>query len=452
MDLRLRYAKPLMGLFASVICLSLGVVPSTASEEVVSRLDVDSVWSGHRVGFCLLTHAPYQFVAYYDASRRMVVASRKLDDDSWTYTTLPESVVWDSHNYITMAVDDEERLHLSGNLHGNPLVYFRTRDPLDIETFERVESLVGHEEGRMTYPRFFRGPSGEMIYTYRDGKSGAGNQIYNVYDSKEHTWSRLLDKPLTDGRGEMNAYINGPRLGPDGRYHCVWVWRDTPDCATNHHVSYMRSNDLRHWENIRGEKLELPVTIESPWTVVDPVPPGGGLINGNAQFGFDGDNMPVVTYHKYDEAGNSQVYNARWTGEEWKNAPSTAWDSRWEFSGGGSIEFKVRVYPIRIGKSGEVTQDWSHWELGRQRWQLNPETFAPEKRIPPPAKSSKLDFGPLQSQFPDMQLRTAGDSGKSDKASRRYMLRWETLGMNRDRPREKPWPGPSKLMLLTIDR
>lgn len=434
-----------------ILCV-LGVARSVVSEEIVSTLEVDSVWSGHRVGFSLLTHAPYQFVAYYDASRTMVVASRKLGDDEWTHKTLPESVVWDSHNYITMAVDDEERLHLSGNLHVNPLVYFRTREPLNIETFERVESLVGSEEERMTYPRFFRGPLGEFIYTYRDGSSGSGNQIYNVYDSTDDSWGRLLEQPLTDGQGEMNAYINGPRLGPDGRYHCVWVWRDTFDCATNHHVSYMRSRDLRHWENIRGDALELPVTIESPWTVVDPVPPGGGLINGNAKLGFDANYKPVVTYHKYDEAGKSQVYNARWMGERWRISPSTAWDSRWDFSGGGSIEFKVRVQPIHVSKSGEVTQDWVHWELGRQRWRLNPETFAPVKQIPMPLKSTSVSLGPVQSEFPGMELRTAGDSGKSEDASRRYVLRWETLGPNRDHAREKPWPEASKLVLNTIAR
>lgn len=439
------------GLVATCFLLC-ALAQSVWAEEVVSRLEVDSVWSGHTVGFNLLTHAPYQFAAYYNASREMVVASRKLDEDSWTYVTLPESVVWDSHNYIAMTVDDSERLHLSGNLHVDPLVYFRTRDPLDIQTFERIESLVGTQEERMTYPRFFRGPSQELIYTYRDGSSGSGNQVYNVYDSENDSWSRLLDKPLTDGQGKMNAYIDGPRLGPDGRYHCVWVWRDTFDCATNHHVSYMRSRDLRHWENVRGDALELPVTIESPFTVVDPVPPGGGLINGNAKLGFDADHNPVVTYHKYDEAGNSQVYNARWTDDAWKILQSTTWGTRWEFSGGGSIPFDVRVRPIRVSGSGVVTQGWSHWELGTQTWRLNPDTFAPEEQLPQPAKSAALDLGPIDSIFPGMTIRTAGDSGKSDVSGRRYLLRWETLGPNRDRPREQPWPEPSRLVLFTVQR
>lgn len=443
--------RHILGLVIFVLLL-IATFQFATGEEIVSRLEVDSVWSGHRVGFSLLTHAPYQFVAYYNASREMVVASRRLDSEEWRYETLPERVVWDSHNYITMAVDYLERLHVSGNLHVNPLVYFRTREPLEIQSFERVDALVGRKEDRMTYPRFFRGPSNELIYTYRDGSSGSGNQIYNVYDANNDTWERLMDKPLTDGQGKMNAYINVPRIGPDGMYHCVWVWRDTPDCATNHHVSYMRSRDLRHWENVRGEALKLPVTIDSPGTVVDPVPPGRGLINGNALLGFDAENNPVVTYHKYDGHGNSQVYNARWVGDEWGISQSTNWESRWEFSGGGSIEFKVRVRPIRVDKAGVVTQDWVHWELGRQTWRLNGDTFAPEELLPEPKKASTVSLGGVESDFPGMEVRSAADLGRGNDSSIRYVLRWETLGPNRDRAREKPWPEPSKLVLHTIRR
>ncbi|MFP6615672.1 MAG: BNR-4 repeat-containing protein, partial [Candidatus Hydrogenedentota bacterium] len=144
--------RHILGLVIFVLLL-IATFQFATGEEIVSRLEVDSVWSGHRVGFSLLTHAPYQFVAYYNASREMVVASRRLDSEEWRYETLPERVVWDSHNYITMAVDYLERLHVSGNLHVNPLVYFRTREPLEIQSFERVDALVGRKEDRMTYPR-----------------------------------------------------------------------------------------------------------------------------------------------------------------------------------------------------------------------------------------------------------------------------------------------------------
>ncbi|MCX5770237.1 MAG: BNR-4 repeat-containing protein [Candidatus Hydrogenedentes bacterium] len=67
---------------------------SPASE----RLEVEPIWSGHPVGFSLLTHGDRQFVAYYDAERHMKVAARALDSTVWDFVELPEQLGWDSHN------------------------------------------------------------------------------------------------------------------------------------------------------------------------------------------------------------------------------------------------------------------------------------------------------------------------------------------------------------------
>lgn len=421
-----------------------------AGVELAGELPVDEVWSGHPVGFALLTEAPWQFVAYYNAGRDLVVAARQLDETDWNRVVLPERIGWDSHNYLTMVLDDKKNLHLSGNMHVDPLVYFKTTTPLDISTLQRVTEMVGREEDRMTYPRFFRGPSGEFIYTYRDGSSGSGNQIYNVYDEETDAWSRLLDKPLTDGQGKMNAYPDGPHLGPGGMYHLVWVWRDTPDCETNHDISYMRSRDLRTWENVRGETIELPATIDTPDLIVDPVPPGGGLINGNAKLGFDLAQRPVVSYHKYDAAGNSQVFNARWDNAHWNITAASDWDTRWDFGGRGSINFDVRVQPVRKDGEGGLYQAWSHWKLGTERWQIDPETLRATRQIPKPPPSTPPGFHKVNSDFPGLSARTASDSGRSPEPGTRYLLRWETLGRNRDLPRDPPLPDPSQLVLYKL--
>ncbi|MCA9434001.1 MAG: BNR-4 repeat-containing protein, partial [Candidatus Omnitrophica bacterium] len=93
--------------------------------------------------------------------------------------------------------------------------------------------------------------------------------------------------------------------GPDGVYHLCWVWRDTPDCETNHTLSYARSSDLVHWENSDETPIKLPMTLETA-EVVDPVPPGGGILNGNTKIGFDHEGRAVISYHKNDEEGNTQ--------------------------------------------------------------------------------------------------------------------------------------------------
>lgn len=39
----------------------------------------------------------------------------------------------------------------------------------------------------------------ELLYYYRDGGSGNGNEIYNVYFVEEKKWFRMLDVLLIDG-------------------------------------------------------------------------------------------------------------------------------------------------------------------------------------------------------------------------------------------------------------
>ena len=108
-----------------IMGLALGEEAPTQRSQIEDSLDIAEVPSGFPVGFCLLTAGKTQYVAYYDKLRRMTVASRPLDSDKWTYQVLPSKVGWDSHNYITMAMDDDGYLHVSGNMHSVPLIYFR---------------------------------------------------------------------------------------------------------------------------------------------------------------------------------------------------------------------------------------------------------------------------------------------------------------------------------------
>jgi hypothetical protein len=52
-----------------------------------------------------------------------------------------------------------------------------------------------------------------------------------------------------------------------------------------------------------------------------------------------------------------------------------------------------------------------------------------------------------ESDFPGMQIKRAGDAGTCGTQGVRYLLQWETLGANRDRPRQPPLPAPSTLRL-----
>lgn len=58
---------------------------------------------------------------------------------TWQFKRLPSKLGWDRHNYIAITMDVEGYLHMSGNMHAVPLVYFRITKPFDIAlTFSNI--------------------------------------------------------------------------------------------------------------------------------------------------------------------------------------------------------------------------------------------------------------------------------------------------------------------------
>lgn len=428
----------------SLFLLLAAFLPA-AGPEVVESLDILPVWSGHPVGFCLYTHKDIQLAAFYDADRNMTIAKRRLDSREWEFARLPEQVRWDSHNSIVMTVDDRDYIHVSGNMHVKPLVYFRTKAPLDVATFERAP-MVGEREGKVTYPKFIRGAGGELLFCYRDGSSGNGEEIYNVYDTEQQQWRRFLDAPLISGEGERNAYIMGPVKGPDNRFHICWVWRKHPGCESNHNLCYAASDDLRTWYAGTGAQIALPITFSNSDTIVDPVPMNGGMINGNTHVGFDSMKRPVVSYHKFDAAGNTQIFNARLEEGRWVIYQTSNWAYRWEFSGGGTILFGVGLSGVSPHGEGTLCQEYRHKEYGSGTWLLDEKDFHMIKELDLPS-AYPPELGRVTSPFPGMQLRRATDQGDGGQSGVRYFLQWETLPQNRDKPREEI-PPPVMLRLL----
>lgn len=440
-----RFVQFRKGLRATLLIALVALFSSEGrarASEVIESIDIAPVWSAHPVNFCLLTHAPHQFVAFYDDKRQLTVAQRKLEEKTWDFTKLPITTVWDSHNYLTMTMDDDGYLHLSGDMHCVPLNYFRSEKPFDAKSLVRIKSMVGEQEERTTYPKFLRGPEGKLIFMYRDGGSGNGNQIINQYDLKTQTWKRLLEHPLTDGEGQRNAYFSGPTLGPDGYFHLSWVWRETSDASTNHDLSYARSKNFIDWETAGGKVLRLPIRLQDG-AVVDPIPVQGGIINGNHKIGFDDNKNVILSYHKNDAQGHTQPWNARWEKGEWKFSQITDWPWHWDFSGGGSQHFGIHLGAVVVAANGIFTQSYRHQKFGNGTWQLDPQTLKAVGEITKPTKSSNISK--IEGSFPGLEMRSARDSGRSPRAKTSYMLRWETLPANRDLPRPEPWPEPSML-------
>jgi len=438
----------LLTLLAIIPCHLSVALSDTA--DTASSLDLEPVWSAHPVGFALLTHPPFQFAAYYDAERRMTVAQRRLDSTNWTFQRLPSSLVWDSHNDVTLTLDSTNHLHVAGNMHNVPLIYFRSEKPLDASSLRPVKSMTGLRESHVTYPLFLKDGNNRLIFRYRDGGSGKGDDLYNVYNPDFKTWSRLIDGPLLSGEDLRSAYASKPTAAPDGTFHMVWVWRDTSDCATNHSISYARSTNLVDWTNAAGKPIPLPITLATG-DVIDPVPPGGGLLNINREIGFDNSNQPIVTYHKYDEHGDLNIYAAKPNNGRWEITKISDWKNhRVEFSGGGTIVFHVRVGAATPIGQGRIKISYRR-EGESGTWILDEKTLRPIPGATPPPTIAPIPpaLAKLQSTFPGMKIRTTHDIGTPPPQTH-YRLIWETLDANRDLPRQPPLPAPSMLRLITI--
>lgn len=441
-----------VGLMFAIVSPASAQTSSMGEYRVVDTLEIDKVPSWFPVGFCLLTQGQDQYVAYYDQEHHMTVAHRQIRDSKWQRVTLPSQVAWDSHNYITMVIDTAGDIHLSGNMHGVPLIYFKTQKPGDITTFEK-QVMTGQEEQRCTYPRFLKTTDGTLLYMYRSGGSGNGRRFYNRYDVQAKTWSRLFDSPLFEGEGKRNAYPIGPLKGPAGLYHLVWVWRDTPDCATNHHLSYAVSSDLIQWKAADGQPLELPIMLNQTRAYVDPIPSGGGMINGCERLVFDTKNRPIVAYHKRDKNNHMQIFIARFQEGRWHPKAVTAWDKEIPFSGRGAMPFiGIKLGPVRILPDNLIAIDYRHRDYGSGRILLDEATLDQvDKQVVIPTEIPKHLTKPTI-RFDGIRVKLAQDQGEPSEPDRKYMLRWETLEAHHDRPRQPPLPPASTLKLITLEQ
>jgi hypothetical protein len=462
-------------LVTCVLCF-LAAVPVFAGEkkqrlvDVEYTLDVSPVWSGQPAEFCLLTKGNNQYVAYYDQAGQMTVASRTLDVKEWKAYQIPQTPNLGTGNYrnITMAIDDNGYLHLSGNMHGTPLIYFRSSLPYDIYSLERIQVIGWLFEDNCTFPQFMRGPEGELVFRCRVGNSelrgwcsSDSNEVYNVYKHDTRAWIRITD-PLTTfitGNGEMRG-LYSLESGPDGYYHMFWVWRDKPDCSTYHDVSYVRSKHplgLIQWETIKGTEITrnpiksdnhpIAITIDKKEAVVDPVPVNGGLINRNTKIGFDSKKRPVISYTKFDKKGKTQVYNARLEGNQWKIYQTSDWNYRWVIKGPNPEKYDIEIDPVEVTENGLLIQSYRHVKLGSGTWHLDAKTLKPIGEIEMPLWPEKLNK--LQDKTKGMQVNWSKDTGESDEKNTEYVLRWETLPTDYNSGNAKA-PAPSSLKVLKL--
>jgi len=334
-----------MSLLLSVSFLVLAVTQAQASTlELISKTTVDeralTFASGPATRFSntvngrthqqspLTTYRGYQYLTYFDAERRVCLGRRKLPSGSWEVIQFNDHRLEsnDSHNAAVIGICDKDgTIHMAFDHHASRLNYRVSKlgaahDPESLNWSADLFGPVKHELGsvapdeRVTYPRFFRAPNGNLTLYYRAVTSGNGDGMIEEYDGDKHDWTPGLGKFIARDFGTYTdsgktsltrcPYMNSLSYAGQ-RLHASWVWRDRFERThprNQHDLCYAYSDDDgRTWHEsggrVMGKTGRDPIHLDSPGLVVAPIPGGSGLTNSNTHYAYADGSIHVVLRH-----------------------------------------------------------------------------------------------------------------------------------------------------------
>jgi len=216
----------------------------------------------------LLTFNGWQYITYYNGSRRVCLGRRQLPSGPWQVITFADytlSTTTDAHNVASLGIcPNDGTIHLSFDHHGGVLHYRVSQAGAAINPgsvawtaalFGSVRNYLesGKSYSSVTYPRFWPTPDGNLQFGYRIDGSGNGDWAMADYNAAAGIWSNTrkviiragyyADSKIS-GSYSRNAYLNGPiGYGPDGTLHLTWCWRETATGYANHDIMYAYSQD-----------------------------------------------------------------------------------------------------------------------------------------------------------------------------------------------------------------
>jgi hypothetical protein len=261
----------------------------------------------------ILSHAGFQYAAWYRSNRNAVLARRALPSGGWQTVQLPHRLSTnDSHNVISLGVSPADgRLHVAMDTHDSRVFYVRSVAGLAsapgshgwtlAEFGAEQRTLDGLELGSITYPQFAVTPQNRLQLSYRTGSSGNG--VNNIAEYANGAWAGLGAWTSATGSYSANGatsttrnmYLHGFAYA-GSRLHATFTWREgnsavlcDPGGLANHDTGYVFSDDAgRSWRNDAGAVVAATggsqrVGVGSPGTVVDPLSVDHALMNQESQ-------------------------------------------------------------------------------------------------------------------------------------------------------------------------
>lgn len=337
----------------------LAIAGTTMGQNPVRITTAGNGWAANSVNTVIFRHNSLttfnktQYIAYYDSAQRLVIGKRALGSAVWTLQpTAYTGTATDAHNTISIITDGEGYLHVSWDHHNNQLHYARSVTPGSLQLTGEL-SMTGRQESKVTYPEFYRLPTGNLLFVYRDGGSGNGNLMLNYYNAKTKQW-RQLQNGWINGEGQRSPYWQ-IAIDKQGTLHVSWVWRESPDVASNHDLCYARSKDGgQTWEKSTGEKYNLPITAATAEYACR-IPQQSELINTTTMSADDAGHPYIATYWREQNSSVPQYRLVYHDGKKWITQQISHRQTPFSLSGGGTKRIPISRPQLLISnKKGKV--------------------------------------------------------------------------------------------------
>ncbi len=292
-----------------------------------------SVATVHGVSFQqdgITTYKGWQYAACYqgnttNSTGKVEVGRRLLPYGSWQTLVLTDYnfTTVDSHNDVVLGIcPGDGSIHLTFDHHVSTLHYRvsvagladnPTTTAWTAAQFGVVKDrlLTGGPSAmtQVTYPRFIPTPAGKLLFTYRYGSSGGGDEILYEYSGTTHAWSLVGQYTTRTGtyigtltnQTDRNAYFDNTFFDANGRLHATWCWRETPDASSNHDILYAYSDDTgRTWKNQLGSNISTTgtsfISANSPDIIGVTIPQKRNYINNSAMITDKQGRVHVVAW------------------------------------------------------------------------------------------------------------------------------------------------------------
>ncbi|MGQ7856855.1 BNR repeat-containing protein [Pedobacter sp. WC2501] len=340
-----------------LICLFVSISLISVAQETQLSTIASNGWANNSVNTvifrknALISFKDSQYAAYYDHEQNVVLAKRKIGSPRWaSVITAYKGDATDAHKSISIMIDGDGFLHIAWSQHNNNLNYARSVSAGSLNLGNK-EVMLSAKENKVSYPEFYKLANGDLLFFYRDGGSGNGNLMINHYSLKTKKWTRVQDG-MIDGEGQRNAYWQ-VAVDQVGTIHLSWVWRESPDVASNHDLCYAKSTDGGiTWLKSTGEKYQLPITATNAEYTVK-IPQKSELINQTSMFADAKGKVFIAGYWRGANETGPQYHLVFKTDSSWKVSNLNFRKTTFSLSGTGTKRIPISRPQIIVWPNGK---------------------------------------------------------------------------------------------------